>query len=127
VAKGVGRYRLLKPGAAGGLLNGEIDGLCVDRLFGFAFVDPAREQIRGWFSSAPPGPERFQQLRGQGYIAVAIPFAFVNVNDHAVAVDVADAQPAQFRASQAGGKSSSRGCSGKGCPRNRSAGLSPPG
>src|ERR1700685_2625231 len=63
VAKSVGRYRLPNPGAAGRPLNGKIDGLCGNRLFIFADVDPARKQPGLWLAPAAPGSQSFQQLR----------------------------------------------------------------
>src|SRR5580704_9486062 len=91
VAQRMRRYGFLKPGASGGLPDCKIDSLSSNRLFLFALVDMARKQPGLWFTPAPPGSQCFQQLWRKRHIAVAIPFPFANMDDHALGVNVADA------------------------------------
>ena len=52
---------------------------------------PGNSQCAGlWFESAPMYAQRIQQRRAQHDVAVLAPLATSNVDDHTLAVDVAD-------------------------------------
>src|ERR1700730_5942887 len=88
----------------GGLLARLPNGFGIDRVIG-AMVVIARKEPDSWFSAqALPVLTKFcQQFRTEHHVAVFASLAALDVNHHALAIDVGDFQVGQFRASYSGG------------------------
>ena len=56
-----------------------------------------------WFHPAPILSQRFQQLWAEGHIAILAALTLLDMNHHPLAVDVADLEMGQFRATHACG------------------------
>src|SRR5215470_13306042 len=67
--------------------------LCLEWLLRALF---GREQPIGWFVPAEVHPQPFQQHRRQSDVAGNAALALAYMQDHALAIDVADFQVAQF-------------------------------
>jgi len=84
------------------------DRLVGDRLLDSTMAVAAREQIDGWPLGAgwPPGaPVRAQRIEQPGTehdVTVLAPLAAVYVDDHALAIDVADLERGHLSAAAAG-------------------------
>ena len=85
-----------------------------DGLLGVA-MQAGGKQIGARLEPAPVGAQRLQQRRAQGQIAVLAALAVDHVDDHALAVDVADLQPGDSRR----GACRCRREPSAGCARNR--------
>jgi hypothetical protein len=104
VTQRVGMNLFLDAGSLGGSLAGVPDGFGVDGPIA-AMVAVARKQPHVGFSvqPMPMGTELFQQLGTEQHIAISASLAALDMNDHALAVDVADFQARQFRVPYSGG------------------------
>src|SRR5215831_9557807 len=90
VPERVRTHPLLDTCACGGGLANVPHGLVRDRSLDGAHL--AWEQIAAWLLPAPVVAQRLQQLGGERNIAIAQALTSLDVNDHALAVDVADLQ-----------------------------------
>src|SRR5215213_3549632 len=61
-----------------------------------AAVTFSREQERGMAVSLPLLAEQFQGPLRQGHVAITVAFAFPDVEEHALGIDVAHLQPQSF-------------------------------
>src|ERR1035438_8573938 len=104
VTQRVGMNLFLDAGSLGGLLAGVPDGFGVDGPIA-AMMAVARKQPHAGFSvqPMPMSTEFFQQLWTKQHIAISAPLAALDMNHHALAVDVADFQARQFRVPYSGG------------------------
>jgi hypothetical protein len=102
VPERVRRHMLTDPSKFRGLRHGLPDNLLCDGHVGPPVVDGAGEQICLRLHPAPILAQGVQQLRGQQDVAVTATLALANMNDHALAIDIADLEMAWFSASQAG-------------------------
>jgi hypothetical protein len=73
-----------------------------DRLIGAPTVFRTRKQIRLGVHPAPVLAQRFQQFRTERHVAIPVPLAVPNMDDHAYAVDVRNSEMAEFGAAHAG-------------------------
>ena len=78
-------------------------GLVGDGPLGAAITYLAGKQINAGLLPAPVVAQGFQQLRRQRHVAIAQALAPVDVDDHALAVDVAHLQQRRLGAAHAGG------------------------
>src|SRR5260370_42233604 len=62
-----------------------------------------REQISFGLHPPPVDSQGLEQGWTERYLAISTAFALGNANHHALAVDVADFEPAEFRARHGGG------------------------
>ena len=100
----VGMDLFLDARSLGGFLAGVPDGLGIDRLI-TAVVGVAWKQPAAGFSvqAVPVCTQFIEQLGAEHDIAISAPFAALDVNHHALAVDVADFQVCQLRVPDSGG------------------------
>ena len=95
---------VLKTGAFGGLLTGSPEDLGGDRMTRCMPAVAGKQPVgRLAPESAPVDAQRIEQLRAEHDIAVLASLAAPNMNDHALAVDIADLQVRHFCAACAGG------------------------
>src|ERR1035438_4437973 len=102
VPERVRRYMLLDTG-----LLGCVSDSVPDDLFGNGHISPpivhhAWEQISLGLHPAPVLSQSLQKLGSQQNIAIAAALALMDMNDHALTVDVGDLQVAQLGSSQPG-------------------------
>jgi hypothetical protein len=104
VTQRVGMNLFLDARSLGGLLAGVPDGFRVDGLIA-AMVAVAWKQPLAGFSPQPTPmcTEFFEQFWAEHDIAISAPLAALDVNHHALAVDVADFQARQLRVPYSGG------------------------
>src|ERR1700688_4955323 len=98
VAQSVGMDVLVfKAGACGGLLTGVPENLGGDRMTRRMPSVAGEQPIGGLaFQPAPVDAERIEQLGAEHDIAVLASLASADMNDHALAVDIADLQMRHF-------------------------------
>src|SRR5260370_21171720 len=98
------RAELLLNAGAGGRRTADVPyGLVGDGPLGAAITYLAGKQIDAGLLPAPVVAQGFQQLRRQRHVAIAQALAPVDVDDHALAVDVAHLQQRRLGAAHAGG------------------------
>ena len=104
VAQGVRVYGFLESGATSSSLTGMVDRLGSDGPITGVSV-PARKQPHTALSSqaAPVLAQFYEQLGAEQHISVSAAFATLNVNHHALAVDIADFQAREFGTPESGG------------------------
>src|SRR5208337_4033369 len=104
VAQRVRMNSFLEVRALGGFMTRMPNGFRIDGL-ATVMVAVAWKQPDAWFSSqaVPVLAQFFEQLGAEQHIAISAPFAALDVNDHALAVDVGDFQVRQLRVADAGG------------------------
>jgi integrase/recombinase XerD len=91
-----------KTSAFGGLLTGVPENLGGDRMTRRAPSAAGEQPIGGLaFQPAPVDAQRLEQLRAEHDIAILAPLASPNMNDHPLAVDVADLEARHFCAPRA--------------------------
>ena len=73
-----------------------------DRLIGSPAVFRSRKQISLGVHPAPVLTQGLEQLRTERHIAVTVPLAVPDMDQHAHAVDVLDLEMAQFGSAHAG-------------------------
>src|SRR6266568_9643030 len=103
MAQGMRAKPLLNAGPLGRLLAEVPHRLVGDGLLELATPEFAGEQVDLRFLPAPVPAQFLQQLGCQRNVAVAHTLAPADVNDHALAVDVADLHTRSFRAARTGG------------------------
>ncbi len=104
VAQGVRVYGFLESGATSSSLTGVVDRLGSDGpITGVSM--PARKQPHTALSSqaAPVLAQFLEQLGAEQHISVPATFATLNVNHHALAVNIADFQAREFSTSESSG------------------------
>ena len=103
---------VFQPGAIGGVFDGEPDDFIVNVVIR-GMPDAAGEQPLGGFAAqrVPVRAQFLEQRGAQHDVAVLASFAALNVNDHSLAVDVADLEPRQFRATHTCGIEREQDCS----------------
>src|SRR5579859_821259 len=84
VAQQVRRYRLANTGKPTCLLAGLLDCTSVDGLAN----DIPLEEPTTWPRRSPIRPQGLQQLRRKHHVAVFLPLALFNTDDHALTIDV---------------------------------------
>ena len=91
-----------RPARRSGLLAGIPDDLAVDRRIGVVVVG---KQPDSWLSlqAAPVLAQSFEEFRAEHDIPVSAPLAALDVNDHALAVNVADFESGQLGTPHPGG------------------------
>src|ERR1700682_4524087 len=88
---------VLKAGAFGGLLTGVPENLGGDRMTRRMPSVAGEQPIGGLvFQPAPVDTQGIEQLRTEHDIAILAPLAAPNMNDHALAVDIADLEVRHF-------------------------------
>src|SRR5215831_1403867 len=94
-----------------------------DRPLLICFLESRGEQVdlRLHFASLPVRPQRVQQLRREWQFPIARVLTLMNVDDHALAVDIGDLQLRGFGSPQTGSvqKQQDRAVSNVGCGRNQ--------
>src|ERR1039458_129591 len=105
VAQGMGMDVLVfKTGAFGGLLTGNPENLGGDRMTRCVPSVAGKQPIGGLaFQPAPVDPQSIEQLGAEHDIAVLASLAAANMNDHPLAVDIADLEVGHFCATCARG------------------------
>src|SRR5437667_10533921 len=105
VAQGMGMNALaLKAGAFGGLLTGAPENLGGDRMTRRMPSVAGKQPVGGLAPKpAPVAAQRIEQLRAEHDIAVLASLASPDMNDHPLAVDIADSQARYFSATCARG------------------------
>ena len=105
VAQSVGMDALvLKTGAFGGVLTGSPEDLGGDRITCGMPSVAGKQPLRGLAPQpAPVDAQRIEQLRAEHDIAVLASLAAPDMNDHPLAVDIADLQVRHFCATCARG------------------------
>jgi len=94
----------LDAGSVCGLLAGLPDHIGVDRLIPSVPAVAGKQPYAGLATqTAPVLAQRLQQLRAEHYIAVFSALSTLNVDDHALTVDVADLQVRELGSSHSGG------------------------
>ena len=87
-----------------GLLTGIPSCFRIDGLIAAMVAVARKEPGVGFWSQAVPMCTKFlEQLRAEHHIAISAPLAALNVNYHALAVDVADFQVCQLGVAHSGG------------------------
>jgi hypothetical protein len=104
VAKNVGINFLLNPGPAGGILASVARGFGLHGLIAAVPAIPWKQPDTGSFAQPPPvRAEFFEQDRAEHHVAILATFAALDVENHALAVHVADLQASQLRVPNASG------------------------
>jgi len=103
VAQRVRMHAVREPGPPGSSSTGMVDHLASDgAITGMSM--PAREQPYAGFSqSVPVSPEFVEQLGAEQHIAVFAPFAALDVNHHALVVDVTHFEARELGTTESGG------------------------
>jgi len=104
VAQRVRVHDLMESSPSSSSFTGMVDRLGSDGpITGVSM--PARKQPYAGLSSqsVPVLPEFVEQLCAEQYISISAAFAALDVNDHALAVDIADFQAREFGTPESGG------------------------
>src|SRR6266481_321697 len=104
VAQGVRMHAFLEARPSGGSFAGMVDDLGSDGAI-TGMTTLARKQPYTGLSPQPVPvlPEFFEQLWAEQHIAVFAAFAALDVNHHALTVDVSDFQAREFGTPESGG------------------------
>ena len=95
---------VLKTGSFGGVPAGQPDNLGVDGMARGAPASTGKQPCRRLvLESAPVDAQRIEQLRAEHDVAVLAALAATDVDDHPLAVDVADLQMCHLRPAGTGG------------------------
>jgi hypothetical protein len=98
------RAKLLLNAGAGGRRPADVPyGLVGDGPLDVAIADLAGEQIDAGLLPSPVVAQGFEQLRRQGHVTIAHPLTPLDMDDHALAVDIAHLQQSRLGAAHAGG------------------------
>jgi hypothetical protein len=98
VAQHVGMYLLLNAGTAGGILTSVTRGFGIHGLIATVPAIPGKQPDAGFFAQPPPvGAEFFEQDGAQHHVAILATLAALDVENHALAVHVADLEASQLR------------------------------
>ena len=104
VAEDVGIHLLLNPGTAGGILAGVARCLGIHGLIAAVPAIPWKQPDTGSFAQPPPvRAQFFEQDRAEHHVAILATLAALDVENHALAVHVADLQASQLRIANASG------------------------
>ena len=110
VPQHVGIHLLLNPGTAGGILASVARGLGIDGLIAAVPAIPGKQPDTGSFAQpSPVRTEFFEQDRAEHHVAVLATLAALDVENHALAVHVADLQASQLGVPNASRVESLRG------------------
>ena len=96
MSKRVRRHSFLDPGTGAGLADSLPDDLLRNRLVGARMVHSAREQVGLGAHPAVIFAQGCEQFLAQGNLTVDAAFALYDAQHHALAVYVADLEPAQL-------------------------------
>ena len=92
-----GYTRLLNPGAASGMLASVAGSLGIHGVIAAVPAVAWKQPDAGFFAQPPPvRAQFFEQHRAEHHVAVLATFAALNVENHALAIDVADLQASQL-------------------------------
>ena len=84
-------------GGLRGLVAGQPDGVRTDGYVCAPALQGSREKIVFGFHPAEVDAQGLEQCWTEWHLAIAATFALLNANHHALAVDVVNFEPAQFR------------------------------
>src|SRR2546425_1008090 len=90
--------RFGNPGPSPGFLARLLDGVLAEWLL----WPLAREERRGRSGRAPPHAEQFEELRREHHVAIRLPLALLDANDHAAAIDIHRSETEHFGDAEAG-------------------------
>jgi len=104
MAQRVHRDGLVDAGNGGGGVHSAVEHSRRDRVDWLAArEDPAAvDDLAAALGVAPPDAQAFEQQRRQHGVAVLVPLALINAQNHALRIDVARAQAADFTSAKPG-------------------------